>query len=319
MDYNSTRHRVRSLKGDQMLIIALSAIAYLFTGYTIGKINNGEYSDNTPTKELGTFRKCKRLLLFPISYHRWSDRDNYDNMGSPFRMATDSDNPKAGIEERENYCKVMTFVWPLNFVFAIVGAVQIPFFAVTRIIYGISSTVSQSTKYLDTGAKSLGRIQRKLLPASSSLSSYINEIELCLIDIQTKRRPTYAERDLLESQIQELSKNIDMWQPFLRNTEGQDYAQIQEITQALTKEKDQRRERINNLQSAMGTLTDVERQLEEHAAKLKQCEKTLSLGIPLVSASGEGFIKSDAIAVLAGSTVSSAQSDIAKCKELLAK
>ena len=112
---------------------------------------------------------------------------------------------------------------------------------------------------------------------------------------------------------------MSTWQTFLLKPEEPDYAQVKEITEALAKEMDQRRKRIDNLTSAIATFTDRESRLKYHSEKLAQCKKTMTLGIPIPSSSGEGLIKNDAIAILARTTISSAQSYIAECKGLLEK
>ncbi|MDP3697845.1 MAG: hypothetical protein Q8R55_07630 [Candidatus Taylorbacteria bacterium] len=305
-----------------MLTIALSVVAYLFTGYTIGKVANGEYFDNTPTEELGPFRKVKRILLFPYSYHAWSDRlKNHHSDGPSIRLLSESYDLPATEEIRERYCRATTFLWPFKLIQASVGIVEIAYFGTTKALYGVSQIPSQSTKYLGTGIKSLGKTTRKLLPASSDLSSHIDEIESCLTDIEARRNPLYAQKENLEKEINELSKNLSTWQVFLSKSkpEDLDYVQIKEITEALAKEMDQRRKKIDNLTSTIATFADRESRLKYHFEKLAQCKKTMTLGIPIASAVGEGLIKDDAIAILARTTISSAQSYIAECKELLEK
>ena len=303
-----------------MLTIALSVVAYLFTGYTIGKIANREYLDNTPTKELGPIRKLNRLLLFPFSYHEWNWRQCNNNDGPFIRNLTKSYNLPATEDMRERYCRLTTFLWPFKLIQVAVGIVEIAYFGTTNALYGVSQIPSQSIKYLSTGIKSLGKTTRKLLPASSDLSSYIDEIESCLTDLAIQKQPLYAQKDTLEAGIRELGENLNNWNNSLSKSkpEDPDHTQVKEIVEALAKESDQRRKRINDLNKAINTFTDKENRLKHHAEKLAQCKRTMTLGIPIASDAGESLVKDDAIALLARNTISSAQSCIAECEELLA-
>ena len=304
-----------------MLTIALSVAAYLFTGYTIGKVANGEYFDNTSTQELGPFRKLKRLLLFPCSYHTWDYR-KHENYEAPLiRLMSSSHDLSATEKSKEHYCIFTTFLWPFKLIQALAGIAEIAFFGITHTLYGVSQIPSQSTKYLSAGIKSLERTTRKLLPASSDLSSHIDEIESCLTDIEAQRSPLNEQKENLERKIRELNETLSTWQTFLSKSkpEDTDYVQIKEIAEALAQEIDQRRNKVNNLRDVTNTFSDRERQLKDYAAKLVQCKKTMALDIPITSASGEGLIKDDTIAVLALTIISSAQSDIAECRGLLEK
>lgn len=304
-----------------MLTIALSLIAYLFTGYAIGQIDNREYFDNTPTEELGLFRRTRRLLLFPFSYHNWSYRECEHKIGPVLRNLSSSCDLNAKETAREHHCRITTFLWPFKSVFIAIGTIELVYFCVDRILNTIFLLPSQGAKYLGTGIKSLETIKRRILPASSNPFSYIDDIESCLRDIEAQRNPLFKQKVNLVGEIRELSETLNTWQDLLTKSKptDQDRAQIVEVTEAIAKEMDQRRGKITDLTETINTLSDRERQLKDHATKLTQCKKMMNLGIPIVSASGEGLIKDDAIAILTRTTVSSAQSYIAECRALLEK
>ncbi|OGN07894.1 MAG: hypothetical protein A3C61_03100 [Candidatus Yanofskybacteria bacterium RIFCSPHIGHO2_02_FULL_39_10] len=304
-----------------MLTIALSLIAYLFTGYAIGQIDNREYFDNTPTKELGLFRRTKRLLLFPFSYHNWSNRVAGHSINPTLRGISESHRLGAKETASERYCKIATFLWPFKLASIVIGTIEIVYFGTVRTIGSIFLVPSQGAKYLGTGIKSLEIIKRRILPASFNPFSYINDIGSCLRDIEAQRNPLLKQKENLEREIRELSETLNTWQDLLTKSKptDQDRAQIVEVTEAVAKEMDQRRRKITDLTETINTLSDREQQLKDHVTKLAQCKKMMNLGIPIVSASGEGLIKDDAIAILTRTTVSSAQSYIAECRALLEK
>lgn len=309
-----------------MLTIALSVVAYLFTGYTIGKIANREYFDNTPNKQLGPFRKLKRLLLSPACYHVWGDRqcqigaiDPMGILGIP-RLISNSWLLSSSEEEKENYCRIITFIWPLKLISVTAGIVQVVFFGVTKILYGITQIPSQSTKYLNMGVGIIVRTKRKLLPASSfNLHSQIDYIELFVNNIQEQKNTLTVQKSDLEKEVSELVENLKNWRDFLSGPEKPEHAQIKEVVLALETRISQHKKKIGSLVNNIYILTDREKELKDHAAKLVQCQRTLALGISISSASGEDLLKDDTIALLIKTTIFSAQSYVAECKGLMEK
>ncbi|MBI2065089.1 MAG: hypothetical protein HYT62_03505 [Candidatus Yanofskybacteria bacterium] len=304
-----------------MLITTLSILAYLFTGYTIGKIANSEYLDNTPTEKLGLPRRFKRLLLFPFSYHDWHRRESSTEESPSLRGLFNDSRRSTEEEERERYCRITTFFWPVKLLGIALGIIEIVYFSTTKTIGSLFLIPSQSAKYLGAGVKSLEIATRKLLPASSDLSSSVTDIWSCFKDVEVQIDSLHKQKENLEGSIRKLSENLKAWQFMLSKSkpEDRDHTQIVEITEAIAKEMDQHRKKINDLLETTNTLLGRKRQLEDYATKLTQCKETMNLGILITSASGEGLIKDDAIAVLARSTVSSAQSCITECRALLEK
>lgn len=297
----------------------LLILPYIVTGYTIGKIANGEYFDNTPTEELSLFKRIKRLLLFPVSYHQWTDREFTNSVGPRLRNLSNSHQLSCQREARENYCRTTTFLWPFKLIPVLIGTAEILYFCIVNTAYGISQIPSQGNKYLGTGIKSLGRAKRKLLPASSDLSSHVDNIESFLNSIRVQKDTLSAQKSDISNAINELEANIRIWHNLLFGQEKPEHAHIKEILLALNAELVQYRKKADDLNNTLDTISDRERQLKECVTTLAQCKRTMALGISIASASGEGLIQNDAIALLARTTISSAQSYITECQGLLEK
>ena len=307
-----------------MLTIVLSVVAYFFTGYTIGKVANGEYFDDTPTKELGPLRKLKRILLFPLNYHEWNKREYFYHMSNPMiRCICDSYKLNCSEEAKERYCNITTFLWPLKLIQVTAGIVELILFSTTKTARLVAITPSRCVAHLfegiSEGTRVVGRAKRKLLPTTTGsldLSFQVDEITLFLKNIQKQSASLYEEKLTLEKEVYEINENLNVWRALLLKPDDPDHLRVKEIVESIAVELDKRRKKIDSLTKTINILSNKGYQLKCHATKLTHCKKTMSLGLPLSSSCGEGLIKNDSIAVLAKTIISSAQSSMAECQNL---
>lgn len=98
--------------------IPIVVLAYLLVGYSLGKMLNHWYYDNTPTEQLGFWRRCVRRIAFPTAYEKWGyircvPNERCDYAHGIIRCACDAGDLYTIEENREKYCRVLSILWPL--------------------------------------------------------------------------------------------------------------------------------------------------------------------------------------------------------------
>lgn len=296
-----------------MLGFIIGIPLYLLTGYIFGKILNNEYCNDTPTQDLGLWRKLKRIYLFPISYHNWAERSNIHNTRSPAASLRDfCTEGKQDTKKLENYCELLMFVWPLSATFNVVLTIPeilaYTCWKFSKVTYTLISCQYNLTNKL---AKKLAYKTRKFLPVNTT--SYIRELEQFKdIELQESKTKFLTQKGAIQTRVEKIKEVLEEWRSsrVLENS-GEI---IKDTISTLEKEFGEGTEKLKGIDSRISNLKEHEDSIEDALKKLKLSLKTTKLKIQIINNADTGFIKGDALAELISQLISSTQTSMQFCR-----
>ena len=294
-----------------ILEYGLGLAAWLITGYTWGKISNSEFFDNTPTEKLSRLRKLKRLLLFPIKYHDWKTRQNAIKDSCPLapRFIANTDGLSTQEAEKERYCKVLAYVWPLQLVPLAISAIEI-------IFYGFCFTASLPYRALRMFASGIESLQLQLRNSSGVLQRK-KEIAGLIEKLDFKMREIESEAETADDNLLKVRSNLDNWQNLYPACDASENG-VYKLMRAMEKEIAAMKTKKEKAASYFRNLAEKRAELDFAKRCILQCEATLELGIPVKVFAEEGaLIASDGAAVAAKEIESYAEKAIWETEEML--
>ncbi|MBI2669653.1 MAG: hypothetical protein HYX20_00680 [Candidatus Yanofskybacteria bacterium] len=291
-------------------------LAYPFVGYTLAKISNKLFSDDTPTNKLNLSRKITRTIFFPFRVHSDDWRNNrkagyYDYPCLDFRNG-----------EREGdkiYGKTLTLLWPLSsiaYVFGLFEAIVLT--AIQGIIAATEFTINlpeKSYSLLQSGSR-----QIKLLAPGNNrdIKTSISQIEEFKdAHLKSEKNKIVVNQITLEDRLRVINGSLESWQVIVRKN-ADTAAKINPIIESLGKEKEMLTSKKSNLCQLEEKLNAGEKNLSESLEILWRCLSTIPLGVPVYT-DGPQLIKGDYVATLAAETISQAETEISRIKQEIAK
>lgn len=282
-------------------IAGLAIILYPFVGYGLGKITYCEFQNNTPSEKLSVWKKAKRLLLFPATFHFWESNCE-DRFSSIYNNVIPS---FLGRREQE-YLGCTVFLWPCKLVPAVVGVAEMLFFSTCALTL-------TAVDFAGKGSKCLEKTGRKLFSSATDLPSEINEIETFLENLEKRKNSLISEGQLLAKRISQLEENLTDWKNGLL---PENSGEVSNIVSGLIREITANRQKLEETEKNIGILGQAELELKDALRTLARCKRTIELNVRIASESGSNLIKKDSVASLANESISAAKSRMVECQLL---
>lgn len=280
-------------------------LAYPFAGYTLAKISNKLFSDDTPTKKLSTLQKITRMIFFPINYNDndWKDRKNSKGDYPNFRFLGDND-----------YCNLLIFLWPFSSILFAFGLLEVSILIIIKSVIGIVTLIvelsEKSYQLLQSGARQI----KLLTPGKNQdIKASIDQIDEFKKTLKLKKGEIGVELEATDSRLCVVNANLESWQIVVRKN-ADTSAKINPVVKSLTEEVDKLTAKKSNLRELSEGLNTAESNLSGFTEVLWRCLSTITLSIPVI-VDGPGLIKQDYLATLAADTISQAETEMSRIKD----
>lgn len=288
-----------------LLFWVLGIFGYLFTGYFLGSAMWREYCDDTPTEDLGIWRKAFRYLTCPAMTFlgdgdsRWKKRFQGSYEQHPLSssiiclMGLEDSNDRNNEKARKFYINFSIWLWPLCRFFPFLdGLVLIFFSCLTGIVSKISSLIlwfleeiskrvvvflgDKKNRPLDTMTifqEELAESRKVLCGLSEKAKEKIALLDTCIARTQKFLSETHHEK---EGAGILLKKLMDM-----RGALFAEVANIESPLQEIADESKKIEERMRLIElyraskDVVDTRSDESRVLEESIRGMEACRKLM--------------------------------------------
>lgn len=295
-----------------LILWAFGGLAYLFTGYVLGRMDNVLYYDDTPSEKAGYLKKTARILFHPFNVFIW-DKRTFGDGGGFLRVLTGSVSMDSDNLVKENYCRAHSFLWPLRIFPLAIGLIEILFFCVFKIISGVTIIPPAMCGLLDRGR----RRARYTFGAGQDLDGQVAETEGLLAVLSEEKNDLEKLAADLIKKAGDAKDNLKGWDDLGLKLKDKNVSVVAKYA------ADSLRAEIAKLEERRKSFEDLLLEMEEEKNKisvalemLRRCRQTVGLGLALEMPS-VGIVKSDGPAVLMSQCVSESRNVTAKAREIL--
>lgn len=177
-----------------MLLWILGGLAYLATGYFLGKVANRILLNETPTEKLNLLRKIGRKIFFPVRSDEWSDRYECDGFFRWHWICSDKHRFNLSPKGLNEYCRITAFFWPLKVLPTIFAILSITWNAIEFLFeLPVQFTERRKTKKNSRGVGAFSSLYiTNIEEALAKLRIKKQEVEVRHAEFQKSREPLHA-------------------------------------------------------------------------------------------------------------------------------